>query len=80
MKHKLFNQLAKGVGFFFYDKPSRILVKQDDTHYVGQEGRHSIHPHVLIFPLTENRKRNRIPLLIILLSLVVGVAVVRWLA
>ncbi len=45
---KLFSQITKGTKFHFGDRPDRELVKEDDTHYVAPEGRHSAHPHVLV--------------------------------
>ena len=35
--------------FHFYDKPTRHLVKSDDTHFIGPVGApQKIHPHVLV--------------------------------
>lgn len=46
---KLFSQVQKGVTFFFGDRPDRLLIKDDDNHYIAPEGRHVTHPHVLVF-------------------------------
>ncbi len=45
---KLFCQIPKGTAFHFYDTPERVLVRSNGTHYVAPEGRHKIHPHVLV--------------------------------
>lgn len=45
---KLFSQVAKGASFFFGDKPDRILIKDDDAHYVAPEGRHVINRNVAV--------------------------------
>ena len=48
MKIKLFSQIMKGTAFFFIDKPDRILVKSNKSHYIAPEGRRQAHPHVLV--------------------------------
>jgi hypothetical protein len=45
---KLFCELTKNAVFNFVDKPGRILIKEDQNHYIAPEGRRVIHPHVLI--------------------------------
>lgn len=45
---KLFTQLTKNAVFHFWDKPGRILIKDDKNHYVAPEGRRVIDPHVLV--------------------------------
>lgn len=48
MSLKLFKSLKLGRLFTFGDKPNRLLIKSDDSHYVAPEGRRSIHPHVAV--------------------------------
>lgn len=48
MPLKLFIELINGTRFHFGDNPDRDLIKDDRTHYVAPEGRHSIHPHVAV--------------------------------
>lgn len=48
MPLKLFQDLAKSAVFYFYDKPSRLLVKSNGKHYAAPEGRRVIHPHVAV--------------------------------
>lgn len=45
---KLFSELTINALFRFLDKPGRILIKSDSTHYIAPEGRRVIHPHVLV--------------------------------
>lgn len=44
----LFCNIPRGTLFHFYDNPERILIKSDKNHYVAPEGRHPIHPYVLV--------------------------------
>lgn len=49
MPIKLYIQIPRGHLFHFYDKPTRHLVKSDDTHFIGPVGApQKIHPHVLV--------------------------------
>lgn len=45
---KLFTELAKGSMFHFYDRPDRILIKEDKAHYISPEGRRRIDPYVAV--------------------------------
>ena len=49
MAFTLFSKLLNGVPFHFGDKPNRMLIKSDRTHYFAPEGRKVINPHVGIF-------------------------------
>lgn len=46
---KLFSELVRGEWFFFYENPSRKLIKNDSTHYISPTGRHQIDPNILVF-------------------------------
>lgn len=46
---KLFVELTLGSLFHFGDKPDRILIKSNGSHYVSPEGRRNINPFVAIF-------------------------------
>jgi hypothetical protein len=46
---KLFCEVEKGTAFHFYDKPERVLIRSNGSHYISPEGRRKIHPHVLVF-------------------------------
>jgi len=48
MTLNLFSKILIGGMFHFGDKPDRILIKSDKTHYVAPEGRRVIHPHVAV--------------------------------
>ena len=48
---KLFTNLRISEMFHFYDTPNRVLIKSDDSHYVGPEGLiRPMHPYVAIVP------------------------------
>ena len=45
---KLFCEIEKGTAFHFYGNPERVLIRSNGSHYIAPEGRHKIHPHVLV--------------------------------
>jgi hypothetical protein len=45
---QLFIRLLTGDWFHFYDRPDRLLMKTDNSHYIAPEGRKMIHPFVAV--------------------------------
>lgn len=45
---KLFVELLTGDLFHYGDTPDTTNVKTGDTEYVGPDGKHDIHPHVVV--------------------------------
>jgi hypothetical protein len=57
MTLKLIGEIARGLGFHYYDKPDRVYIKDDKGHAIApNDGRVKVSETTLVVPHDETHK------------------------